>query len=146
MPHRSYSPELDFSRNTCLKAAFPHFLKWSSSLAIVPSSGTRLNTKTCTRHESSSQFRYQRKKPLLSVSLSTKPYRHGPNPAIWLEVGFINRKSTGLFPPGAALGGGGCFPPPSVRLDPDILESWRHYKKQWENVVSYTNLHKLWSR
>ena len=36
----------------------------------------------------------------------------------------INPKSTGLFPPSAALGGGGCFPPPSVRLDPDILESW----------------------
>ena len=36
----------------------------------------------------------------------------------------INPKSTGLFPPGAALGGGGVFhPSPSVRLDPDILES-----------------------
>ena len=33
----------------------------------------------------------------------------------------FNSKSTGLFPPGAALGG--CFPPPYVRLDPDILES-----------------------
>ena len=23
---------------------------------------------------------------------------------------------------------------------------WRDYQKQWENVVSYTNLHKIWSR
>ena len=30
-------------------------------------------------------------------------------------------KALGLFPPGAALGG--CFPPPNVRLDPDILKS-----------------------
>ena len=34
----------------------------------------------------------------------------------------FNPQSTGLFPPGAALGG--CFPPPYVKLDPDILESW----------------------
>ena len=34
----------------------------------------------------------------------------------------LNTKSTGLFPPGAALGGG-CFPSPTVRLDADILES-----------------------
>ena len=34
----------------------------------------------------------------------------------------FNPKSTGPFPPGAALGGG-CFPPPYVRLDPDMLES-----------------------
>ena len=33
----------------------------------------------------------------------------------------INPKSTGLFPPGAALGGG--VSTPSVKLDPDILES-----------------------
>ena len=33
-----------------------------------------------------------------------------------------NPKSTGLFAPSTALGGG-CFPPPSVKLDPDILES-----------------------
>ena len=36
---------------------------------------------------------------------------------------FINPKSTGLFSLGAALEGGGCFPPPSVKLDPDILGS-----------------------
>ena len=37
----------------------------------------------------------------------------------------INPRSTGLFAPVTALGkgGGGCFPPPSVKLDPDILES-----------------------
>ena len=35
--------------------------------------------------------------------------------------GHFNPKSTGLFPPGAALGG--CFPPPYVRLDPDFPES-----------------------
>ena len=33
----------------------------------------------------------------------------------------FNPKSTGLFPPGAALGG--VFSTPHVRLDPDILES-----------------------
>ena len=36
-------------------------------------------------------------------------------------IKLFNPKSTGLFPPGAALGG--CFHPPFVRLDPDILES-----------------------
>ena len=34
----------------------------------------------------------------------------------------VNSKSTGLFAPGLALGGGG-FTPLSVKLDPDILES-----------------------
>ena len=34
----------------------------------------------------------------------------------------LTPKSTGLFSPGTALGGGG-FPPPSVKLDLDILES-----------------------
>ena len=36
-------------------------------------------------------------------------------------VGVINPKSTGLFPPGVALGG--VFHSPHVRSDPDILES-----------------------
>ena len=35
----------------------------------------------------------------------------------------INPESTGLFPPCAALGGGGVLHPRYVRLDPNILES-----------------------
>ena len=35
----------------------------------------------------------------------------------------FNPKSTGLFAPGTALGGRGVFSTPSVKLDPDILES-----------------------
>ena len=36
----------------------------------------------------------------------------------------LNPKSTGLFASGTALGGGGgCFPAPLCKLDPDILES-----------------------
>ena len=35
----------------------------------------------------------------------------------------INPKRTGLFSPGAALEGEGMFSTPSVKLDPDILES-----------------------
>ena len=38
------------------------------------------------------------------------------------QNGLVNLKSTGLFSPGTTLGGG-CFPPPSVKLDTDILES-----------------------
>ena len=34
----------------------------------------------------------------------------------------FNPKCTGLFPPGAAMGGG-VFSTPSVKLDPDTLES-----------------------
>ena len=37
------------------------------------------------------------------------------------EKTFINPKSTELFPPGAVLAG---VSTPSVKLDPDILESW----------------------
>ena len=64
----------------------------------------------------------------------------------------------------------GVFSTPSVSLDPDILKSWnlqgwysfyalhnvqiwklnnnkwRHYQKQWENLISYTSLHKIWSK
>ena len=35
----------------------------------------------------------------------------------------LTLKAPGFLPPGTALRGGGCFPAPSVKLDPDILES-----------------------
>ena len=49
------------------------------------------------------------------VKESARPnFRHLNGP-------WFNPKSTGLFPPGEALGG--VFSTTSVRLDPDILES-----------------------
>ena len=42
----------------------------------------------------------------------------------WRKETAFNPKSTEHFASGTALGGWGCFPPPpSVKLDPDILES-----------------------
>ena len=38
------------------------------------------------------------------------------------QFAYINSKSTGLLCPDKTLGGRGCFPSPSVKFDPDILE------------------------
>ena len=52
-------------------------------------------------------------------------------------IRYINPESTGPFAPSTALGG--CFLPPSVKLDPEIQESLN-----FKGLITYIIFYKTW--